>query len=99
MSVQSDYNRVYSWHRLTLQILLKSQRNGIVIDLLPQIALSIKNRLCVVAVGVEWICGSINLGVMNESFQKSEAERRRRVRELAKKSGITARQQELRWGW
>lgn len=96
---QRDYNHVYSWGRFILQIMQKGQHDGIVIHFLPQITLAVNNSHCSVAVGLEWITGTLNFGIMTKQYAKVERERTERVREVATKAGLTERQQELRWGW
>jgi hypothetical protein len=94
---QRDYNHIYHLGPLCLQIMQDGQHDGIIIDLLPQVTLAINNGRCHVAVAFNWICGTVNIGVMTKEFREGERKRLERVRELADKMGITPRQYELRW--
>jgi hypothetical protein len=96
---QRDYNHLYVFGRLCLQILLAGGTHGRTIHLLPQVSLAFKNRHVLFAIGFEWLVGTVNVGFMTKAQQKGERERRESVHKQAVKLGITDRQQELRWGW
>lgn len=96
---QRDYNHVYTAGPFILQVLQDGQHDGIAIGLLPQITLAGNNGRCIVALGFDWICGTVNIGIMTTEFREGERKRRERVKELAAKAGLTPRQYELRWGW
>lgn len=96
---QRDYNHVYIWGRLCVQVMQDSQHDGIVIGLTPEITLAINNGRSIVALGLDWLFGTINIAIMSKSFQRGEKQRRESIRAQAQKLGISERQYELRWGW
>lgn len=96
---QRDYNKVYTCGPFILQVMQDSQHDGLVVGVTPEITLAINNGKSLVALGLDWICGTINLGIMTKQFRDAERARRQRVKEMADKLGITVRQYELRWGW
>lgn len=93
-----SYNHVYEWRRIVVQIILNGPKDGLCIDLLPAVSLGF-NRQCAVAIGFEWLCGSVNFGWMTKEFKEREHQRMEIVKRQADKLGISTRQQELRWGW
>lgn len=99
MSAKGSYSQFYSWKRLCLQVILQGQREGLCIDLLPQLTLAINNRRVVVGLGFQWIAGNVNIGYMTKGFMDSEKGRIETVRKLADKARISVKQQALRWGW
>ena len=96
---QRDYNKVYTCGPVILQIMQDGQHDGIIVDLLPQITLAINNGRCHIAVALNWICGTVNVGIMTPEFREGERKRRELVKAAAAKMGITPRQYALRWGW
>ena len=94
-----SYNHVYYLGSFTLQIMLNGAEDGLCVHLLPQLSIGINNRLCRFAMGLEWICGCVNIGWMQPAFKESQKKRIKEVQDLADKAGLTYRQQELRWGW
>lgn len=94
-----DYNKLRIVGRIAFQITQQSQRNGIVVDLFPQIIIGAGGQFLHFGVSLEWIAGSISVGYARQSFIASETARQRQIEEFAEKLGITKRQQELRWGW
>lgn len=99
MRQERDYNHIYWIGRLCFQVLQLSQREGLLIRLLPSITLTVLRQHCVVGVSLEWLAGDINIAWAAKSFQERERARRAQVEESANKAGLTVRQQELRWGW
>jgi hypothetical protein len=67
------------------------------IALLPQITLAVANRDMCVALGFEWLWGTVNIGVPRFVFHKAEIKRKAQILACAQKLGISVRQQELRW--
>lgn len=96
---QRDYNQVYMLGRLTLQVMQKGQNEGLVVHMTPGLTLAINNRDMVVALGLEWLVGTVNIGWAKAQFVKNEWSRREQVADLADKAGLTVKQQKLRWGW
>jgi hypothetical protein len=96
---QRDYNHVYTFGRLVLQIMQDSQHDGIAIDLIPEVTVAIKNNRCIFALGFNWLVGTINIGIMTAQYQQMEKQRQEKVKEQADKMNITPRQYALRWGW
>ena len=96
---QRDYNHVYTCGRVILQVMQDGQHDGITVDLLPQVTVSVNNNCCTFAIGLNWIVGTVNLGIMTKTYTLLEKQRREHVVKLAAKMGITARQYALRWGW
>jgi hypothetical protein len=96
---QRDYNHVYTLGRFILQIMQDGQHDGIAIDLVPQVTLAMANNRCSLALGFNWLMGTVNLGIMTAQYRKLEEQRQEKVKEQAKKMNITPRQYALRWGW
>lgn len=99
MTTQRDYNQIYTLGRFILQIMQDSQADGIVVDLLPCVTLVINGPRLIVGLGMQWICGTVNIGIMTKDFTVGEKKRREKIKELAAKMGVTPRQYALRWGW
>jgi hypothetical protein len=53
----------------------------------------------IIAVGFEWLFGTVNIGYSKKLFVQLEVERRKVIQDQANKLGITYQQQKLRWGW
>lgn len=96
---ERSYNHIYWLGRVCVQILQQSQREGLLVRLFPSVTLTVRRQYCVVGVSLEWLAGDINIVWATKSFQESDRVRRAKVEELARKAGITRRQEELRWGW
>lgn len=96
---QRDYNKVYTAGPFILQVMQDGQHDGIVIDLPPAMTLAANNGRSVVALGFNWICGTVNIGIMTNEFREGERKRLECVKEQAAKMGLTPRQYALRWGW
>ena len=96
---QRDYNHVYTYGRAILQIMQDSQHDGITVDLIPQVTVSVNNNRCTLAIGLNWIVGTVNFGIMTKQYMVMEKQRNEKVIEAATKMGVSVRQYELRWGW
>jgi hypothetical protein len=96
---QRDYNKVYIWGRIIIQIMQDGQHDGIVIKVLPTLEVAINNGRLIAGFAIRWIVSDLCFGIMTREFKKRERERRRSVCDAAAKAGLTIRQQELRWGW
>ena len=92
-----NYNRVYTWGRMILQVQQKRQNKGIAVDLLPGIVVGIANNRILVGLGFEWLTGTVNIGVMTAAFVKSEKDRLEHVYREASKAGLTVFQYQNRW--
>lgn len=95
---RGGYNNFYRIGRLCMQITLDEQpTHGFYIHITPAIGFTIKNLYLLAGVSLEWIFGTINIGIMNKGFVESEITRIERLKEYADKSGITLKQQRLRY--
>lgn len=94
-----DYNKLYLFGRLALQVIQFGQNSGLLIRLIPSITFASNNRDLLVGFSFEWLAGDINIGIANKSLIASERERKNAVDIAASKVGITPKQQRLRWGW
>jgi hypothetical protein len=95
--MKKEYNKLYLFGPVCFQVLLN--RGYSLINLLPQINLAIYNRDMIIAVGFEWLFGTVNIGYSKKLFVQLEVERRKVIQDQANKLGITYQQQKLRWGW
>ena len=96
---QRDYNRVYTCGRFIAQVMQDGQHDGIIVDLIPGVTVSINNGRLLCGFALRWITGDLCFGIMTKTFSEVEKKRTRQVKEIADKAGLTVRQQELRWGW
>jgi hypothetical protein len=94
-----DMNRIHRVSDRLGERWLHYHQPAVIVDLTPCITLAINNGRSRVALGFQWICGTVNFGIMTRDYQKAEKERRERIRTEAAKIGITPRQAALRWGW
>ena len=92
------YQRTYYVGRVVMQIMLLDLSDNFTMHLLPQITIS-SNRMCIAAVGIEWIFGEWNFGVCRKSYRDGLIQREQDIHALALKNGLTDKQQRLRWGW
>lgn len=95
--MKHKYNRLYVFKRIALQILLSTERRGIVIALIPAIDLVINGENLVLGIGLQWIFGHVNFGLMQREFVTSEQQRRKTVASNAAQRGLTIKQYTLRW--
>ena len=91
-----NFNRIYHFSRVVLQIQQTRQNKGIVIDLFPQIVVAVANRRIWFGLGFEWLTGSVNFGIMRLEFLKDEKERLKFIVREADKAGLTVNQYQ-RW--
>jgi hypothetical protein len=83
--------------RLCFQVMLSNfERRSFAIEVLPRIAIGHNSRM-IFAIGISWLWGDVNFGLMQSGFRKSEMERMARMRRDADKLGISWKQQCLRW--
>jgi hypothetical protein len=90
-----EYNRLYLWKSLCVQVLLV--RGYKCIHLLPQISLAINNGSLYFGLGFEWFVGTINIGYACPAFIEREIQRLIHAKECADKLGLTIKQERLRW--
>jgi hypothetical protein len=94
-----NYNHIHRAGRFIAQIMLEHQRSDKwILMVLPQICIAHNDQM-VIAVGFDWIFGTVNIGFCRREFVESEKKRVAIVAEQAAKMNVTPRQFALRWGY
>lgn len=98
--MSKDFNLFRRSGRLCFQIMLKDcQSKKWAVNLLPGISLG-HNHICLLAVGVEWLWGIVNIGWMQKKYADTQAQDRAKYHERNVSLGLTKKQSQLRWdGW
>lgn len=99
MARRRRFNRILCSYKLHVGIqfvLSDFQRDGFALNLFPQVTLA-HNYQSVLAVGLDWVFGQVNLFVMSNALIESEKARAATIKKNADELGITVQQQKLRW--
>jgi hypothetical protein len=91
------YNRVYRVGGFIFQVMLGSfQNQRFALRVIPSLTIA-HNEKMVWVIGLDWMFGDVNFGWAYPDFIESEKARMGEIEKQATKTGITIKQQKLRW--